>query len=67
MTGSRSEPLTATAAQLALDAESRLERVRDQLTEVDRRLRGFVHAQPLTAVLGAIVAGYVAARIFRRL
>jgi len=67
MTESMREPLASAAAELVSDAGSQIERVRDSLTEADRRLREFVQAQPLTALLGAVVAGYVAARVFRRL
>ena len=61
------EPSANAAAELVSDAGSQIERVRDGLTEADRRLREFVQAQPLTALLGAVMAGYVAARVFRRL
>ena len=67
MTESTREPLTTAAAELVGDAKSQIERVRERLTEADRLLRQFVQAQPLTALLGAVVAGYVAARVFRRL
>jgi hypothetical protein len=67
MTESMQEPLSSAAAEVVGDAEFQIERVRDTLAEADRRLRQFVQAQPLTALLGAMVAGYVAARVFRRL
>jgi len=67
MTESMREPSANAAAELVSDAGSQIERVRDGLTEADRRLREFVQAQPLTALLGAVMAGYVAARVFRRL
>jgi predicted PurR-regulated permease PerM len=48
------------------DPELQVRRVREGLTDFDRRLREFVQAQPLTALIGAVVAGYVVARVFRR-
>jgi hypothetical protein len=67
MTESMREPSSSSTAEVVGDAELQMERVRDGLVEADRRLREFVQAQPLTALLGAIVAGYLAARVFRRL
>jgi hypothetical protein len=67
MTESMREPSSSSTAEVVGDAEFQMERVRDGLVEADRRLREFVQAQPLTALLGAVVAGYLAARIFRRL
>jgi len=67
MTESMREPYGTSAAEVVGDAEFQMERVRDGLVEADRRLREFVQTKPLTALLGAIVAGYLAARIFRRL
>jgi len=67
MTESMREPYSSSTAEVVGDAEFQMERVRDGLVEADRRLREFVQAQPLTALLGAVVAGYLAARIFRRL
>ena len=48
------------------DPELDVRRIREGLIDFDRRLREFVQAQPLTALLGAVVAGYVVARVFRR-
>jgi hypothetical protein len=59
------EPLGAGAPELVEDRESRVERVRGELADVDRRLRHFVRERPLTAVLGAVIAGYVVARATR--
>jgi hypothetical protein len=59
------EPLGATAHQLVDDVESRVERVRGEFADVDRRLRHFVRERPLTAVLAAVIAGYVVARVTR--
>jgi hypothetical protein len=67
MSESMREPSGSSAAEVVDDAEFQMERVRDGLVEADRRLREFVQAQPLTALLGAVVAGYLAARVFRRL
>jgi hypothetical protein len=67
MTESMREPYSSSTAEVVGDPELQMERVRDGLVEADRRLREFVQAQPLTALLGAVVAGYLAARIFRRL
>jgi hypothetical protein len=67
MTESMREPSSSSTAEVVGDAEFQMERVRDGLVEADRRLREFVQAQPLTALLGAVVAGYLAARVFRRL
>jgi len=67
MSDSMRDPSSSSAAEVVGDAEFQVERVRDGLVEADRRLREFVQAQPLTALLGAVVAGYLAARIFRRL
>ena len=60
MTGTRRDPVVG-------DPELQVRRVREGLVDFDRRLREFVQAQPLTALLGAVVAGYVVARVFRRL
>ena len=59
MTETRREPLHAT--------ESQVRRAREGVADFDRRLRDFVQTQPLTALLGAVVTGYIAARVFRRL
>jgi hypothetical protein len=67
MTEMRREPLHATAAGVVDDAQAQVRRVTEGLTDFDRRLRDFVQAQPLTALLGAVVAGYVVARVFRRI
>jgi len=67
MTETRTEPLHATAGRVIDDAESQVRRVREGVAGFDRRLRDFVQAQPLTALLGAVVTGYIAARVFRRL
>ncbi|HKA28430.1 MAG TPA: hypothetical protein VKH82_03570 [Candidatus Binatia bacterium] len=48
------------------DSDLRVRRVREGLVDFDRRLRDFVQTQPLTALIGAVVAGYVVARVFRR-
>lgn len=66
MTEMRREPLHATAAG-AVDETGQLRRVTEGLADFDRSLRNFVQAQPLTALLGAVVAGYVVARVFRRI
>jgi len=66
MTETRREPLHTTAAGVVDDAQAQVRRVTENLTDYDRRLREFVQAQPLTALLGAVVAGYVVARVFRR-
>lgn len=67
MTESMRDTLSTAAAELVGDGESQIERVRERLTEADRVLRQFVQAQPLTALVGAVVAGYLVARVFRRL
>jgi hypothetical protein len=59
--------LHTTAAGVVDDAQAQVRRVTEGLSEFDRRLRNFVQAQPLTALLGAVVAGYVAARVARRI
>jgi predicted PurR-regulated permease PerM len=48
------------------DPDLQVRRVREGLVDFDRRLRDFVQTQPLTALIGAVVAGYVVARVFRR-
>jgi hypothetical protein len=67
MTETVRPPLHTAATAAVLDGERQVERLREALTDADRRLRQFVQAQPLTALLGAVVAGYIAARVFRRL
>jgi predicted PurR-regulated permease PerM len=67
MTEVRREPLHTTAAGVVDDAQAQVRRVTEGLSEFDRRLRNFVQAQPLTALLGAVVAGYVVARVVRRI
>jgi hypothetical protein len=67
MTESMEEPPSTAAAEVVGDGGLQIERLREGLTEADRRLRQFVQAQPLTALLAAVVAGYVAARVLRRL
>ena len=59
MTETRTDPVVG-------DPELDVRRIREGLIDFDRRLREFVQAQPLTALLGAVVAGYVVARVFRR-
>lgn len=59
MTETRRDPVVE-------DPELDVRRIRDGLVDFDRRLREFVQAQPLTALVGAVVAGYVVARVFRR-
>jgi hypothetical protein len=59
MTETRRDPVVE-------DPEVDVRRIRDGLVDFDRRLREFVQAQPLTALVGAVVAGYVVARVFRR-
>jgi hypothetical protein len=66
MTELRQEPLHATAGRVVDDAGAQVQRMREGFGDFDRRLRDFVQAQPLTALLGAVVTGYVAARVFRR-
>ncbi len=65
MTETRTEAPHTAAAELVGDGD--IARLREGLTDADQRIRQFVQAQPLMALLGAVVAGYVAARIFRRL
>jgi hypothetical protein len=67
MTETMREPLHAAAAAAVGDAESQIERLHDGVTDADKRLRQFVQERPLTALLGAVVAGYIVARVFRRL
>jgi hypothetical protein len=67
MTEMRREPLHTTAAGVVDDPQAQVRRVTEGLIDFDRRLRDFVQAQPLTALVGAVVAGYVAARVFRRI
>jgi hypothetical protein len=59
MTETRRDPVVE-------DPEVDVRRIREGLIDFDRRLREFVQAQPLTALVGAVVAGYVVARVFRR-
>jgi hypothetical protein len=66
MTETMRQPLYAAGAAAVDDAESQIERLRDGVTEADKRLRQFVQERPLTALLGAVVAGYIAARVLRR-
>jgi hypothetical protein len=67
MTELRRQALHATAGRVLDDTESPVRRMREGLTDFDRRVRDFVQAQPMTALLAAVVTGYVAARVFRRL
>ena len=65
MTETMRQPLHTTAAASVGD-ESQVERLRDSVMDADRRVRELVRTKPLTALLGAVVAGYIAARVFRR-
>jgi hypothetical protein len=67
MTETMSRPLQSASSVGVDELNVSIDRLRDGVTDADRRLRQFVEAQPLTALLGAIVAGYIAARVFRRL
>ena len=67
MTETMSRPLQSASSVPVDDLNSSIDRLRDGVTDADRRLRQFVEAQPLTALVGAVVAGYLAARVFRRL
>jgi hypothetical protein len=67
MTETMSGPLQSASSVGVDELNVSIDRLRDGVTDADRRLRQFVEAQPLTALLGAIVAGYIAARVFRRL
>ncbi len=67
MTETMRQPLHAATAAAVGDAESQVERLRDGVTDADKRLRQFVQERPLTALLAAAVAGYIAARVLRRL
>jgi hypothetical protein len=67
MTETMSRPLQSASSVPVDDLNSSIDRLRDGVTDADRRLRQFVEAQPLTALVGAVVAGYIAARVFRRL
>ena len=67
MTETMSRPLQSASSVRVDEPNVSIDRLRDGVTDADRRLRQFVEAQPLTALLGAVVAGYIAARVFRRL
>jgi hypothetical protein len=67
MTETMSGPLQSASSVRVDELNVSIDRLRDGVTDADRRLRQFVEAQPLTALLGAVVAGYIAARVFRRL
>jgi hypothetical protein len=67
MTETMSRPLQSASSVGVDELNVSIDRLRDGVTDADRRLRQFVEAQPLTALLGAVVAGYIAARVFRRL
>jgi hypothetical protein len=67
MTETMSRPLQSASSVGVDELNVSIDRLRDGVTDADRRLRQFVEAQPLTALLGAVVVGYVAARVFRRL
>jgi hypothetical protein len=67
MTETMSRPLQSASSVRVDDLNSSIDRLRDGVTDADRRLRRFVEAQPLMALFGAVVAGYIAARVFRRL
>ena len=67
MTETMSSPLQSASSVRVDELNVSIDRLRDGVTDADRRLRQFVEAQPLTALLGAVVAGYIAARVFRRL
>jgi hypothetical protein len=66
MTETMSRPLQSASSSVD-EPNSSIDRLRDGVTDADRRLRQFVEAQPLMALFGAVVAGYIAARVFRRL
>jgi hypothetical protein len=67
MTETMSRPLQSASSVGVDDLNSSIDRLRNGVMDADRRLRRFVETQPLTALLGAVVAGYIAARVFRRL
>lgn len=54
------------SAQLLEDAGARVEQARAGLVEADRQLRRLVRERPLAALLAAVVAGYLVARVARR-
>lgn len=60
------EPGRAVSA-IAEEAGERLEQVRGELSDVDRRVREVVDQYPLASVLGAVVAGYLLARLTSRM
>jgi hypothetical protein len=67
MTETMSRPLQSASSVRVDELSSSIDRLRNGVTDADRRLRRFVEAQPLTALFGAVVAGYIAARVLRRL
>ena len=67
MTETMSRPLQSVGSVGVDELNVSIDRLRDGVTDADRRLRQFVEARPLTALFGAVVAGYLAARVFRRL
>ena len=48
------------------EMESRLEQVRLGMSDVDARFRQFVKARPFTAVLAAVLTGYMMGRLMGR-
>ncbi len=51
-----------------LDAlQARLDALRDDFADADKRLRAFVRDKPLIAVGAAVAAGFLIGRILRRL
>jgi len=58
----------ASASTPDLDAlQARVDALRDEIAEADRRLRIFVRHRPFVALGAAVAAGFVIGRILRRL
>jgi hypothetical protein len=51
---------------IAEQAEERFDQVRGEIGDVDRRLRGVVEQYPLASFIGAVVVGYLFARVTSR-
>jgi hypothetical protein len=50
---------------IGADVSERLQNVREDLDEANRRVRDLVQERPLTCLLAALIGGYVVARLVR--
>ena len=52
--------------ELSEAASARIDEIRSQLGDADRRVRAFVQEYPLVALAAAALSGYLLARLIRR-